>query len=86
MRIMLVTMFMLVGCGATPKQAPGPRPQNQAYNPESNDDEDTECKEEVPTGSLIRHTYCRDAMERDGDRKDAQDLMTKSRSQPSAVH
>jgi hypothetical protein len=84
MRIMLVAMFVLVGCGATPKQAPGPHPQSQANN-QGSDDDDSECTEETPTGSLIPHTFCRDAMERDGNRKDAQDLMTKPRSQPGVV-
>jgi len=89
MRILLVTA-LLIGCGAAAQQGPGSTPRSAAVptngSASASDDDDSQCREEAPTGSLIRHTFCRDKMERDGNRKEAEDWMERSRSSPSAVH
>jgi len=90
MRILLVTV-LLMGCGAAAQPGRRSTPWSPAGSTNSSasasdDDDDSECHEEAPTGSLIRHTFCRDKVERDANRKDAEDWMERSRSSPSAVH
>lgn len=91
MRIFLVAA-LLVGCGSPvpPGTRTTPRPATAASSAGSSDDtdpdDDQECHEEAPTGSLLIRTYCRDKMEREGNRKEAQEWIEKPRSLPGSVN
>jgi hypothetical protein len=51
---------------------------------DSDTDDDEQCQNEAPTGSHLTHEFCRDKMERDGNRKDAEEWLKKPRSSPTS--
>lgn len=88
MRILLVTAWLL-GCGAAIPRTPASTPRSSAAPTNGSgpsEDDSTECREEAPAGSLIARTYCRDKFERDGDRKDAEDLGHIPHAHPSMAN
>ena len=88
---MLVTA-LLIGCGAPVTQAPGAKApgavsgsgQGTAASQGNQDNDDVDCHDEAPTGSLLQHRVCRDKFERDGNRRDAEHFGHIPRSQPAA--
>jgi hypothetical protein len=90
MRILLVTA-LLIGCGAPVQQAPGAKAPGAASGSgqgtaSSQDDDDVNCQNEAPTGSLLQRKVCRDKFERDGDRRDAEQFGHLPRSAPTSGH
>ena len=79
-RLAIVAAFLLMGCASSVQQGKTTPRSATAYDPSEYDEEeedDVECKEEVPTGSHIHYTLCRDEMERIGERKDVERWMTR---------
>jgi hypothetical protein len=92
MRMFLVTA-LLVGCVAPvppgTRTTPRPATASSSAGPSASDtdsDDDEECHEEAPTGSLLIRTYCRDKIERDGNRKEVQEWIEKPRSLPGGAN
>lgn len=81
MRTMLVTALLFVGCGAPTQQGPG-APKSAASPTSAADQDEVQCQDEAPTGTLRRRTVCRDKFEREGEQKNAQDWMKTPRSSP----
>ncbi|TMQ05661.1 MAG: hypothetical protein E6J90_48420 [Deltaproteobacteria bacterium] len=82
MRTMVVVVLLLVGCASSPQQSPGTTPRASAAPGASGNDDDVRCQDEVPTGTLLHRTVCRDQFERDGEQKNVERWMKTPRANP----
>lgn len=76
-RILVVASLVVLGCGSSAKLAKTAPRTATAYSSDVDQDEDSRCVEETPTGSLIPHTFCRDELERTLERKDVEMWMSR---------